>query len=152
MTFDGDLSRMSGLADRLADLANVPSRAARAVAFDLEGFVRGEFAEGVDPYGDPWTELAGATLDKGRHPPPLTDTGELLASLEVRPMRGAGVSIVVGADGDPAAPHQTGWNGPRGDGPARPILPARGELPEAWADAIEDRVSREARRAIGRSA
>ena len=78
VTFDGDLSRMSGLADRLADLANVPSRAARAVAFDLEGFVRGEFAEGVDPYGDPWTELADATLDKGRHPPPLTDTGELL--------------------------------------------------------------------------
>ena len=52
MTFDGDLSRMSGLADRLADLANVPSRAARAVAFDLEGFVRGEFVVWVPAKGE----------------------------------------------------------------------------------------------------
>lgn len=147
--WNGDLSRMGDLADRVADLATVPSRAARAVAFEVEGFMQAEFDDGRDPYGDAWDPLAEATLDRGRTPPPLDDTGAMRSSLRVRPMRGAGISVTID---HPAAPHQTGWVGPQGEGPARPILPARGELPEAWQGAIEDAVTREARRSIGRRA
>ena len=144
MSFSGDLSAMSHLADRIADLASVPFRAAKRVAFDLEGFLQAEFDAGKDPYGRSWAPLAEATLDTGRTPPPLTDTEDLRGSVQVRPMQRAGVAITVGAPYAP--PHQTGWVGPRSSGPARPMLPAGGVLPAAWRDAIEDAVEKEVRR------
>lgn len=104
--------------------------------------MQAEFDDGVDPYGDPWEPLADATTDRGRTPPPLTDTGAMRGSLSVRPMRGAGVQITID---HPAAPHQTGWSGPQGSGPARPILPARGELPIAWQDLIAEEIDRDVR-------
>jgi hypothetical protein len=58
-------------------------------------------------------------------------------------MRGAGVAITID---HPALPHQTGWSGPVGDGPARPILPQGSKLPEAWVDIIDEEIEREFRR------
>jgi hypothetical protein len=52
----------------------------------------------------------------------------------VKPLPAAGVGITID---HPAGVHQTGWDGPRSLGPARPILPARGELPDGWIEAIE---------------
>jgi Phage virion morphogenesis family len=138
---------MGHLADRLGDLANVPARASRTVAFELEGFLAEEFDAGRDPYGDAWEPLAQATIDRGRTPPPLTDTGAMRHSVQVRPTRGSGVSVTLS---HPAEDHQTGWSGPQGDGPARPILPDRGGLPEAWEHAIEDAVDRDVRKTVGR--
>jgi len=139
----GDIEAVGHLADRVADLANVPSRAAKAVAFDLEGFLQDEFDEGRDPYGSPWEPLADATRERGRTEPPLTDTGAMRASAVVRPARGAGVQVTID---HPALPHQTGWQGPQGWGPARPILPDREELPVDWAEAIESAVEAEVHR------
>lgn len=147
MTWTGDISKMGALADRLADLAAVPSRVSAAVSADLAALVQDEFDAGRDPYGDPWAPLAEATLDRGRTPPPLTDTRRLRDGIRVRPARPAGVRLSVEAPY--AAPHQTGWSGRQGSGPARPILPARAELPEEWAEAIDARIEVEFRRAVG---
>lgn len=140
MGWDGDISRMGQLADRIADLAEVPSRVAAVVAPELEGLIDDEFTAGHDPYGTAWKPLAEATIEKGRTPPPLTDTRAMRESVAVRPMRAAGVSVQIA---HPAAPHQTGWQGKQGSGPARPILPARSELPDAWAIVITDAIERE---------
>ena len=140
MTWRGDISKMGKLADRLGDLARVPSRVAARASVAVADLIEEEFAAGTDPYGDPWAELADATLEKGRTPPPLTDEGDMRESVVVRPMRGAGIAITVD---HPAAPHQTGWTGPVGDGPARPILPSRGRLPESWRDSIADLARKE---------
>jgi hypothetical protein len=102
-----------------------------------------EFDRGVDPYGNPWEELAESTVERGRHAPPLTDTGKMRDSLSVLPMAHAGVAITID---HPALPHQTGWSGPVGDGPARPILPQGSKLPEAWVDIIDEEIEREFRR------
>lgn len=144
MSFDGDISQIGQLADRVADLSTVPSRAARGVAFELDGFLQDEFVEGEDPYGVAWEELADATVERGRTPPPLTDSGDMRATAHVRPGAGAGIVMTVTARYAP--PHQTGWHGPQGDGPARPMLPDREELPDAWQDAIERHVERAVRR------
>ena len=144
MTWDGDISGMGQLAERVADLAEVPARVAAKVAPEIEGLIGGEFDAGVDPYGAAWEPLAEATLDKGRAPPPLTDTGAMRASVAVRPLAGAGVGVTID---HPAAPHQTGWSGKQGTGPARPILPERSELPPDWQDVISEAVEREYRRA-----
>jgi hypothetical protein len=147
LSWDGDISRMGHLADRVADLAEVPSRASKAIADDLSGLIQDEFDAGTDPYGTPWKPLAEATLDKGRTPPPLTDTRAMRKSAVVRPMRPAGVAMTID---HPGAPHQTGWSGPQGSGPARPILPERRELPPEWQDVIADRVEAEFKRAGAR--
>jgi hypothetical protein len=148
MGWNGDISRMGKLADRIADLAAVPSRAARRVAESIEELVQEEFDEAHDPYGKPFAPLADATLDKrsGPMPPGLDDKGSMRSSLRVVPMRGAGVSITID---HPAQAHQTGWSGPVGSGPARPLLPSR-KMPEAWKDAIEDAVDTEVRSTMGR--
>jgi phage gpG-like protein len=146
MTWTGDISRMGALADRLGDLARVPSRVAARVADDLEAEVQAEFDAGADPYGTPWAPLAPYTLAKPRHPPPLTDTGAMRDSLRIAPMAGAGVEITID---HPAAPHQTGWSGRQGWGPARPILPDRGALPPAWQAIIADACEDEFREAVG---
>jgi hypothetical protein len=144
VSWNGDISQMGHLADRIADLAEVPSRAAKRVSLELVALLQEEFDEGHDPYGTAWKPLVEATLAKRSQTslPPLTDTAKMRASLRVRPMRGAGVAITID---HPAAPHQTGWAGPQGSGPARPILPARSELPADWIDAIEASIVREVR-------
>ena len=140
MGFAGDIAAMGQLAERCADLATVPSRAAKRVAVELGGLIESEFDSGTDPYGTAWAPLAEATEAKGRSAPPLTDTAAMRESVAVRPMRAAGVAITVA---HPAGVHQTGWSGVSGSGPARPILPERTELPTDWLDAIADAVERE---------
>jgi hypothetical protein len=141
MTWSGDISKMGKLADRIADLASVPSRVSAVVAPQIEALIQDEFDAGTDPYGAPWKPLAPATIATGRTPPPLTHTRAMRDSARVRPMRGAGVGVTI--NNPPAAPHQTGWSGPQGSGPARPILPERSELPEGWQDVIEDAARKE---------
>lgn len=142
MPWDGDISRMGQLADRIADLASVPSRASKRVSQGIEGLLQEEFDAGQDPYGTAWQPLQDETLAKRSQTtePPLTDFGAMRRSLGVKPMKGAGVSITID---HPAAPHQTGWVGKQGRGPARPILPMRGDLPETWIEAIEGAISDE---------
>lgn len=141
------MATLAQLEERLADLARVPARAARRVSEALEEEMQDEFDRGTDPYETGWRPLAPATLARGRSAPPLTDTRAMRDSLAVRPLRGAGVSITID---HPALPHQTGWSGRRGTGPARPILPARGELPDEWIDIIDTAVRAEFRRAVKR--
>ena len=134
---------MGKLADRVADLANVPSRVASRAAVEIQSLMDEQFNEGRDPYGTAWEPLAESTTDRGRTPPPLTDTRAMRDSLLVRPMAAAGLQITID---HPAAPHQTGWEGKQGKGPARPILPARSELPSEWQGVIEDLVAQEFRK------
>jgi hypothetical protein len=134
----GDLPQLGRIASDLASLSDVPRVAAPLVAERLEAAIQLEFDAGVDPYGAAWTELAPATVARGRHAPPLTDTRELRDSLLVYPST-QGVKMSIGTASHPAGPHQDGWSGPQGDGPARPIFPT-GTMPEAWEWAIEDAV------------
>lgn len=143
MTWEGDLSRMSALAERIEDMARIPSRVAGIVSRQISDAIQREFDDGEDPYGDAWEPLAEATLERGREAPPLTDTALLRGSIKVAPLPGAGVGIRVGAPY--AAPHQTGWSGPQGDGPKRAILPDRGELPDEWTDILSLAMQREFR-------
>lgn len=147
MTWNGDISHMGKLASRIADLAAVPSRASRRVAREIRELVEEEFREGADPYGNAWLPLADATLAKRTQTsePPLTDTGTMRESLDVRPMQGAGVSITID---HPSEDHQTGWSGTQGTGPARPILPA-GRMPDLWQEAIDASIDDEVRKAAG---
>lgn len=133
---------MGQLADRIADLASVPSRAAARVSREIEGLIQEQFDVGADPYGTAWAPLADSTVARGRTAPPLTDSGAMRGSLRVAPMAHAGVGVTIS---HPAAPHQTGWHGRQGSGPARPILPA-GVMPARWAEAIEVAVTEEFRR------
>lgn len=139
MSLTGNFSQLERMQERLAELAEVPSRAARATASRLEELMQEEFDRGADPYEEPWTPLAPTTLAKPRHPPPLTDSSDMRDSLRARPLAGAGVGMTID---HPAGPHQTGWTGPQGSGPARPILPARGELPDGWIEVLEEESAR----------
>ena len=139
MTWSGDISGMGQLAQRVADLGQVPSRAAKAIAAELGDLIEEEFEAGADPYGTAWAPLTEATLAKRSQTsePPLTDFGAMRRSVQVKPLARAGVGITIA---HPAAPHQTGWVGPQGSGPARSVLPS-GAMPERWAEVIEVEVS-----------
>ncbi len=145
MTWDGDISRIGKLAERVKDLASVPQHAALTVAKSIEELIKEEFSSGTDPYGSAWAPLSPVTEARGRHAPPLTDTGAMRDSVNVY-ATGNGIAITVA---HPAAPHQTGWSGPRGSGPARPILPARDRLPATWREAIYSAIDEDIRKVAG---
>ena len=129
----GDLAGLGQLASNLRKLAEVPSRASKEAAEGVAAAIEVQFAEGIDPYGNPWAELAQSTLDKGRFPPPLTDTEKHGPGMGVKvsAKRGAGVSITF--DAPYAGFHHTGTK----DMPARKVLPV-GVMPATWNAAIRD--------------
>jgi hypothetical protein len=139
------MATLEGLAAAMRDLSKVPSQAARAAAADIAGLIEQQYADGTDPYGDAWADLAESTIAKGRTPPPLTDSGVMRAGTDVAPSAGAGITITLGADY--AIYHQGGT----GSMPARPILPDH-DLPEAWRDMIANAVAEAVARRLARAA
>lgn len=125
------LARME---ERLRELADVPAKVSKKASEEIEKLMQEQFDQGTDAYGKAWKPLAPATVARGRGAPPLTDSGAMRGTLEVRPLPGAGVGITID---HPGGVHQTGWNGPQGKGPSRPIIPSRGSLPPAWSEVIK---------------
>jgi hypothetical protein len=130
--WDGDISKMGQLAQRVANLARVPSRAARRIATEIAGLIEEEFQAQADPYGNAWQPHAPATVRRWGEHDILTLSGAMRSSVQVAPMQAAGVSITLNHPGED---HQTGWSGPQGSGPARPVLPY-GTMPARWTEAI----------------
>ena len=117
----------------LEALADTPLIALKLAVPKIAAEIARQFDEGKDAYGRPWASLAEATISKGRSPPPLTDTGAMKSTVKVE-TRGNDQLVASIAD-DPARFHQSGTKRM----PARPILPT-GEVPEAWAKAVEESV------------
>lgn len=132
--WEGDLSELGRLEENLAELAEVPSRAAKDACIGIRSAIREQFLKGIDPYGKPWESLAPATIAKGRKPPPMTDTGTMKLGMQVRPMGGSGIAVT--SDAEYLGFHQ-GQGSPNANVPPRHVLP-EGELPETWEDAIDD--------------
>lgn len=124
------------------ELASIPSKIARNVADRIAKNIQKRFDLGQDPYGKPWQPLAPATLRKGRHPPPLTDTGRGRASIKVRPTRGAGIGISVGTD--------YMWRHQKGSPrlPRRAFLPTN-TLPKEWSEIYRDELEKRIAKKIG---
>lgn len=134
----GSTAQLGKMNARLGELIRVPSRAARAASERVEALIQEEFDTGTNPYGDPWAPLSPETIKGGRSAPPLTATGAMRGTVHVFPAQAAGISVTIDK---PAGIHQTGWAGPRGKGPARPVLPNRNVLPETWVEAINEEVA-----------
>jgi phage gpG-like protein len=122
-----DLAKFTarGYARALADLASVPAQIAPRVALRIAADIQQNFSAGVDPYGRAWAPLRPRTLAKGRHPPPLTDTGRGRSGIRVFAMSGAGVAMT--SDVSYMGIHQDG--SPRMA--ARKFFP-EGVLPAKW--------------------
>lgn len=118
------------------EIPKIPSQASLFVATRLETQVQADFDAGVSPYGKPWRPLAKATLAKGRHPPPLTDTYKGRAGVRVNPLPGAGVAITSVVDY--MTYHQDGRGVPK-----RQFLPTTNQgLPKRYRDLYAAEVSR----------
>ena len=145
MTWSGDISRMGQLAANVGRLAQVPSRASKRAAVEIRALIEEEFDAEADPYGNAWKPHAPATVERWGEHPILRLSGDMRASLHVAPRRGAGVSVSID---HPSEDHQTGWSGPQGAGPARPILPSN-RFPARWKEAIEVAVNETIREVTG---
>lgn len=124
------------LADRLADMASVPSRAAKGASERIVALIEEEFAGQHDPYGKPWKAHAEATVERwGEHP--IHDlTGDEKSGVEVRPMAGAGIAVTFDTD-------YTKFNEA-----TRPILPQGNALPASWDAAIGEACAEAASRVM----
>lgn len=144
MAWNGDISKMGQLAANVAKLASVPARASKRVAKEIKALIEEEFDHESDPYGNAWKPLADSTVARKGFTTILEDSRAMRDSLSVTPSRGAGVSITID---HPSEDHQTGWDGPQGSGPARPILPG-GRMPARWNETIKESVRAEVRKAV----
>jgi hypothetical protein len=119
MPLTGSPAQIGQIRRTLEKLARVPAAASPILAKKLQARIDAQFANGTDSYGKAW-----APTKKGNHPP-LTETGALRGSAQVKPLPGAGVSIEVS---DFKAPFHQGGTSRM---PARPILPTAGP-PATW--------------------
>lgn len=150
----------------MRDLARVPAQASRAIAKDISKEIQRNFARGVDPYGEPWRELADSTRARGRHEPPLTDTGAGKRSVKVAPLASAGIRITVsvfymvyhqfggkshlrGGRRNPRFGTDTDRSTDRENPPRRSFLPFDA-LPRAWGEIILARLEEMARKRVSR--
>ena len=118
--FSGDINALGRIGAHVESLADVPRVASELVSERLAQLVQLEFDAGVDPFGVAWAPLAPATVARGRHAPPLTDTRQLRESLLVYPSAAGGVRMSIGTADHPAGPHQDGWENPRGSSGSAP--------------------------------
>ena len=130
------------LADNLAELAQVPSRVAAPVAADINEELARQFAQGSDPYGQPWQKLRPSTIRKKGHDLIMIDTGETERETRAVPMQGAGIELV---STEQAQHHQTPGDHGR---PARPVLPNKADLPISWQKSIEKRTEEAFRKVL----
>ncbi len=119
------------LADRLGELAQIPSRITAPVATAINAELHRQFEDGVDPYGRPWAKLADSTVARKGHDTILVDDGALATETRALPMGGAGIELVSNEVG---GYHQSGTSRM----PRRPILPDGSSLPKAWQAAIAE--------------
>lgn len=138
--FEGDFDKLGLLKANLARLARVPSQTAADAAEGIRSAIQDEFSAGQDPYGRSWEALEQATLDKGRFPPPLTDSGEM-ADVDVHPTSGAGIAIEFGPEY--SGFHQVGTRRMV----ARPPLPVGG-FPSTWSKVIADAAEKAVEKAM----
>ncbi len=124
---------IKALMDRLEELKDVPSRAAKATALRINTFIAKQFLDGTDPYGTPWRRLAPYTIAKKGHDTKLVLTGDLARKTRAYPMQGSGIEIRSTEIGQI---HQDGTSD--GRPPRRAVLPDRAELPDEWLEAIDE--------------
>lgn len=135
---------MAALAERLAELEDIPSRIAGEVADGITEELRQQFDGGHDPYGNAWKPLKASTIKrKGGDTRILRRTDTLSSETVATPRRGAGVEIT---SVDYGRFHQTGTENMT----ARPVLPDQDELPEAWQEVIQEATDTAFRKALGR--
>jgi hypothetical protein len=125
----------------LRDLAKVSSKISAAVSKRIKRDIEKYFSAGTDPYRKPWAPLKPATIAKGRHHPPLTDTRKGRRGIKVTPRAGAGVSIVSNTDYMQFHMRATP------DRAARKFLP-EGVLPAAWEKIVREELEKEARKLL----
>ena len=125
------MSSFANLQKMIRSLASVPSQVAKGASEDIAIAIQAEFDAGADPFGNAWAPLEPVTIDKGRFPPPLTDTHDMRDGIEVKPLRGAGIAVTFD-ETHPAVDHQYGTKYMD----QRAILPDR--MPDTWQRAIAD--------------
>lgn len=128
------------------DLKALPSRISAAVARDISREIQRNFDLGVDPYGKAWRPLKRSTLDRGRHPPPLTDTRAGRESVKLAAMAGAGIRITVGKIY--MVYHQMPKISALRKFPRRSFLPFD-KMPESWGAIALAHLEAQGRRVIG---
>ena len=125
-----NIAALEELSHKIGSIVEVLPDTTAELAPIIAREIEHEFDMGTDPYGQPWAPLAPSTIARGRHHPPLTDSGEMRGSVDVQP---TARSITISID-SPYEYHQ------EGDGsrmPARKILP-EGTLPQSWVDAADE--------------
>jgi hypothetical protein len=125
MTALDDFVLLRATLDRLS---RVPARFCRRAADELTTQIHRDTAAGLDAHGRPFAPLRPSTLANGRHPPPMTDTGQSLAATRARPLGGAGIAIELGG-------HYRHHMHPTPNREARRVLPVFG-MPAAWSEAL----------------
>lgn len=104
-SFDSAISAIQAMArDLRAMPMAVRNRVSVAVKDEINLLLQEQFDGGFDPDGRPWAPLAMSTLRRGRHSPPLTDTGRMRA--HVRAVR-VGTNVAIESE-PPAVYHQSG--------------------------------------------
>jgi hypothetical protein len=141
MPLTGDFARLQSTIRGLRALARVPAVVSVEGAKAIKSEIDREFATATDPYGQPWAPHQPSTVRRwGKHPL-LRLTGAGLASIQVRPMPKAGISVTVDSEGLMFAQGGTRYE------VRRRWLPDD-RMPQKWRIALEKAAEKAAKEAL----
>jgi hypothetical protein len=130
MPLTGDFQRLAATIRGVRKLALVPAATAAAGSVAIKAEIDASFDQQRDPYGKAWQPHAPATVKRYGAHKLLQLTGSGKAAITVKPMAGAGISVVSPSEG-----LQFAQGGTKNE-PVRKFLPTD-RLPKTWRAALE---------------
>jgi len=118
------------LADRLAQLSEIPALVSAQVASDITRLLRDEFDAGANAYGNPWKPLLPQTIQRKRGDARILRRTDQLSAQTIASAVTDGVEIT---SLDYGSFHQNGTSRMV----ARKILPDGSALPREWSRSIQ---------------
>jgi hypothetical protein len=128
----------------LRHLVKVPAQITGPASVQIKREILLNFDKGRDPYGNAHAPLKPSTIARGRHPPPLTDSGAGKRGITVKPAPGAGIRLE--SNVPYMRRHQLG--APKANLVSRPFFPTN-VLPKRWAMRIQAEYDKQIKKVIG---
>lgn len=141
MGISGDFGRLTGTVAALKSLAKIPSQISAVAAPRITEQMQKDTRAARDPYGRAYAPHQPATVKRWGPHPLLDLTGAGIASLEAKPLPGAGIAVT-------ADEHMVFTQAGTPTQEVRAVMPNNPQLPAVWNRILEDAATEQVEKAL----
>ncbi len=141
MGISGDFGRLTGTVAALKTLSKISSKVAAVAAPRITEQMQADTRSAVDPYGRAYAPHKPATVKRWGAHPLLDLSGAGIASLEAKPLPGAGIAVT-------ADEHMVFTQAGSATQEVRAVMPNSPQLPATWNRILEESATEQIQKAL----